>query len=145
MPLKTGMLTPSERAFCEAYALTGDRAYSGQKAGYKGAPGISMALARPAVRAEIQRIQSERLVTEGLPLAVDAHMEVLRNARTPAGAKVQAIKLMYDNTLGSSESDNREPHEMSATELSRSLEKLRREASNRAVPIIDHDAASVFD
>lgn len=144
-------MTPSERAFSEVFAGTMDAQYAAKAAGFS-APHSSgyKALQRPAIQAEIARIQQERLFSELLPLAVDAHIDLLTNKSTPAGARVQAVKLVYDRTLGEKAGEGgagKEPHEMTADELANQLIKLRREAAERASPVIDvtPSPAGVFD
>lgn len=107
----------------------------------------SKALQTPHVQAEIARIQTERLFNEVLPLAVQVHIDLLTNPATPAGARVQAVKLAYDRTLGGdATSATKEPHEMTADELARAIDdaKLRAAAlesvkADRARPIIEGD------
>lgn len=141
MPVKSGTQTPQERRFIEAYASTQNTKFAGQEAGYKH-PAVqgNQALARPAVQAEIARIQAERITNEVLPLAVDVHIALLRNPKTPAGALVQAVKLAYDRALGAQGADGKEPHEMTGEELTRAIERLKGEASERARPVIEHEA-----
>lgn len=147
MPTQRGALTAAEKTFAAAYATTGDSAYSAQRAGYRTTAGGSMALARPAIQAEIVRLQTEKLFATILPLAIEQHEKLLRNDATPAGAKVQAIKLAYDRTLGLGEGgEAKEPHEMTAEELDAAIQKLRRAAADRAKPVIEHDPdPGVFD
>ena len=145
MPLKSGKITPGERAFAAAYAETGSQGYAGKKAGYVSAAGASLALQRPAVQAEIARIQTERLFNEVLPLAVRVHIDLLQNPATPAGARVQAVKLAYDRTLGTDASaSDKQPHEMTADEIAKALAEARLRAAtlesvkaDRAKPVID--------
>ena len=147
MPIKSGGMTPSEKKFSEVFAATGSQKFAGQEAGYKSSAGASMAMARPAVQAEIVRVQTERLFKELLPLAVEAHIALLRDARTPAGARVKAVRRVYDRTVGGDDKGaGKEAHEMSADELANALEKLKREASDRSKPVIEHEPnPGVFD
>ena len=154
MPLKSGKLTQPERVFSERYAMTGDANYSGSKAGYGSATASYLALQRPAVQHEIKRLQTEKLFAEGLPLAVNVHLAILADDRTPAGARVQAIKLMYDRTLGDADAtQGKQAHEMSPDELAKAISeaKLRAAAldhvaADRAKTVIDHDAQpGIFD
>ena len=153
MPLKNGHTTRQERKFAENYAMTGDVGYSAAKAGYKQYQGGSQALQRPAVQDEIRRIQMAKLFNEVLPLAVQEHIKLLEDPKTPAGAKVQAVKLAYDRTLGSQEgAHSKAPHEMSTEELQAELaaSKLRLAAlesakADQARPIIEAKASDVFE
>jgi hypothetical protein len=96
------------------------------------------------VAAEVARIQMERLTNEILPLAVDVHCRLLKDPRTPGGVLVQAVKLAYERALGSGAMEGKEPHEMTADEIATALQALKREASNRAKPVIE-SAPSVMD
>ena len=153
MPEKTQVLNRREKVFAETFATTGDYAYSGQKAGYAGKSGGAMALQRPMIQDEIRRIQTEKLFSDVLPLAVTQHIALLTDPKTPAGAKVQAIKLAYDRTLGSQEGgQGKAPHEMSAEEIQAALadSKLKLAAlesvkADRARPVIDAQASDIFD
>ena len=146
MPIKTGTLTPQERIVAQARAAGASVGAAGEAAGYADNTGASRALARPLVAAEVARLQLERITNEALPLAVDVHIAMLRNPRTPAGALVQAIKLAYDRALGPGTSEGKEPHEMTADEIAKALNALKREQSDRAAPIIEHEATpTIFD
>ena len=152
MPIKTGALTPRERKLVEVYAMTGDQQYSGHKAGFAGQSGAAMALARPAIQDEIRRVQTEKLFNEVLPLAVSQHLALLEDPKTPAGAKVQAIKLAYDRTLGTQEgASSKAPHEMTPNEITSalaesrlSLAALESAKADQARPVIEAEP-SPFD
>jgi hypothetical protein len=122
-------------------AVTGDPTYSAAKAGYSTPqPRGSEVLARPKVQAEIVRLQVARLFDEILPLAVEQHKALLTNALTPAGAKVQAIKLAYDRTLGRDDAAaGKDPSEMNGDELADAIDRLYRERAARAKPIVEHE------
>ena len=141
MPDKKGRLSPAELAFASAYASTSDSGYSAKQAGYRSQAGGSMALQRPAVQAEIARIQLARLYDEGLPIAVEAHIALIKSPATAAGAKVQAIKLLYDRTIGAGEQAiQKELHEMTSAEIDATIDKLKRLASDKALPIVELEA-----
>jgi len=141
MPLKSGKLTPQERVFSRALADSGNLKVAGKVAEYRGENSASKALARPAVQAEIARIQTERLFSEALPLAVNAVVSILQNELAPAGSRVQAAKLVFDRTLGTDEAGKRkEPHEMSPEELAAAIAELKRLAADRAKPVIEAEA-----
>lgn len=145
MPDKKGRMTHQEKAFTEAYAATGQASIAGRMAGYKSDASPSQLLQRPAIQAEIARIQTERLFNEVLPLAVKVHIDLLQNSATPAGARVQAVKLAYDRTLGTDASaSDKQPHEMTADEIAKALAEARLRAAtlesvkaDRAKPVID--------
>ena len=144
LPNKAGRKTEQERVFIEAIAATGDRMYSARIAGYS-QPGreATRILARPAVQAEVARIQTEKLFTEALPAAVQCLVSIIRNDKAPSGARVQAAKVVLDRTLGSDEAARaKEPSEMSPDELAREIEKLTRIASDRAKVVIDIEPAA---
>ena len=142
MPIKGGKQTTSERAFAHHYALTGDRNYAAAKAGYADPPsGASRALARPAVQAEIARVQQERLFSEALPAAVQCLISIATDPKAAAGARVQASKVILDRTLGIDEAmKGKEPHEMTPDELAKAIERLQRLASDKARPIVELEA-----
>lgn len=139
MPDKTGRPTPQERAAIEAFVATGSKEQAGKAAGYAfPLQGASKALARPAIAAEVARLQLERIANELLPIAVDVHMELLTNKATPAGAKVQAVKLAYDRAFGSQDAaGGKQPHEMTGAELASEIEKLKRRKADLATPILE--------
>lgn len=97
-----------------------------------------------AVQAEIARLQAKRLFDEALPLAVECIVGLLRNPKAPAGAQVQAAKLVFDRTLGSTDAQGREPHEMTGEELARAIAELEAVAAGRAKDITS-EADSVSD
>jgi phage terminase small subunit len=150
MPKKGGKFTPQERTFVKHMAETGDKTYSATKAGYKTPEVVGhIVAAKPAIRAEIVHAQQEKLFNELLPLAVRVHAEILSDIKTPAGARVQAVKLVYDRTLGLDEAlKGKEPHEMTPEELAKAIDALERVAAERArqvVPIVDVEPETIDD
>ena len=146
MLVKKGHLTPAERSFAESVAGTLDARYAAVKAGYS-QPGrdAERLLARPGIQAEIAAYQSERLFNTALPAAVDCLIEIMQNAKAPAGARVQAAKLTFDRTLGVLDgTQGKEAHEMSGSELADAIAKLEGMAAARAKPVNPPDS-SVFD
>lgn len=153
MPNQRGELNRREAAFAEAYAMTGDRIISATMAGYAH-PKVSayQALQRPEVQERVLAVQMERINNHLLPLAVGALERILTDPKSPAGAQVQAAKLVFDRALGDgSAAADKAPHEMTGDELARQLERLRQEAAARARPVIDAEPVkkasepSVFD
>lgn len=137
MPLKDGKMTKPERAFSAHFAATGDPQYSAAKAGY-GSPRQRAAelITKPAVQEEIRRQQVARLFQEALPAAVQCLVSIMTDAKAPAGARVQASKVVLDRTLGDKEEGQRkEPHEMSADEIAKAIDELERVAASRAKSI----------
>jgi len=101
-------------------------------------------LAKPAIAAEVIKLQTQRLVDEILPLAIEQHKALLANAATPAGAKAQLIKLAYDRTMGSQDAKGRkELHEMTVDELADELEQLKRRQADLARPILEGESRQV--
>ena len=138
-------ITPQQRAFVTAYVANPDVKAAQRVAGYtEESGGGYKALRKPAIAAEVARLQLERISNTVLPLAVDVHIELLTNKNTPAGARVQAVKLAYDRAFGDGASDKmKEPHEMSAEEIAKALMALQREASERARPVIEGESTQV--
>ena len=136
MPLKTGALTPQEVKFVEALAETGDAKYAFKTAGYKGARNLSFVMKRPAIQAAVIETQRARLANEALPAAVACILEIIRNPKAPAAARVQAAKLTFDRVLPSQvDSGGKEPHEMTPEELAAAIDKLEAIAADKAKPI----------
>lgn len=137
MPLKSGKMTKPEKAFSAHYASTGNATYSAAAAGYSSPqPRSSELLQRPAVQEEIRRQQVARLFQEALPAAVQCLVSIMTDAKAPAGARVQASKVVLDRTLGDKEEGQRkEPHEMSADEIAKAIDELERVAASRAKSI----------
>ncbi len=85
-------------------------------------------MARPGVRAEVQRVALDMLHNEILPLALATHKRLLSDANVPAGAQLGATKLAYDQTLGADDGKaEKEPAEMTYAELQDSIERLKRQ------------------
>jgi len=146
MPRKDGRLTPQEQRLAAAQAAVGDVSEAARRAGYSHRNAAYTALARPAVAAEVARIQQERLFNELLPLAVEVHREILLSKTVPAGAKVQAVKLAYDRTLGLQEGADRKPLEqMTAEELAEEVRRIDKRAAEIAGGAKVIDATIVQD
>lgn len=139
MPIKGGRMTSKEKVFAERYANTGDKAYAATAAGYLHPyQRSSDALSRPAIQAEIRSQQLARLFNEALPAAVRCLVSIVVDSKAPAGARVQASKVIFDRTLGASEEgQGKEAHEMTSEELARAIAELERVASDRA-KVVDH-------
>lgn len=146
MPKHNGKMTTQEKKAAKHYALNGNVTAAGKAAGYNfPREAATRALARPTVAAEVIRVQLARITSETLPLAIQLHIDMLKNPKTPANALVQAIKLAYDRAMGAGAAEGKEPHEMTADEIARALNALKREASDRSAPIIDVESSSVLD
>jgi phage terminase small subunit len=130
-------LNHQQERFSSIYAATGDAQYSASVARYaKPSAAASRELQKPHVQAEIARIQTQRLFAEALPAAVGCLIEIITSPKAPAGARVQAAKVVMDRTLGTDGAGQaKEPHEMTAEELAKAIDELERMASARAKPI----------
>ena len=138
MPDQNGRLGRQERAFAATYAATGDKTYSAAKAGYaKPENAAWKALQRPLVREEVLKVQMERLVNEGVPAALNCLLEITGNVKAPAGARVQAAKVLMDKAgFGIADAmQGKEPHEMTPAELADAIAKLEAMAAAKATPI----------
>lgn len=156
MPVKTGRKTRLETRFAEVYAGTNDMQYAARKAGYVDHTGAVKALQRPDVQAEIRRVQIERLNSVALPAAVDCLVSIVSDERFPAGARVQASKVILDRTLGQEGAgEAKAPHEMTPDELNAHLAKtklalaaLESAKADRAKPVIEAEpspGADIFE
>ncbi len=155
MPRKDGTLTPKEAAFAGYMAASGDATYSAARAGYT-APQVDgwRKSNDPALAAVVKRAQMARLTNELLPAALNTLQNVLSDDKETSRNKLTAVGLVLRYTVGQDQNgvEAKEPHEMTAAELQERIERLRREQSERAKPVIEHDAgpdagpeAGVFD
>lgn len=132
-------ITKQEAVYATVYAETGNSLYAATQAGYaQPRVGAWRAAQRPEVQERVLAVQTERINNHLLPLAVGALERILTDPKAPAGAQVQAAKLVLDRALGDgSAAADKAPHEMTGDELARQLERLRQEAAARARPVID--------
>lgn len=125
MPLKDGTMTRGEMAFIQAYAGTNDREKAEKQA--KIAPGTGYRLlARLEVQREINRQERGRML-ELLHLSNEWALKVMRDAKKPDTIKRDIAREVWKLTLGadaSSGTEAKEPHEMTADELSAELDRL---------------------
>lgn len=143
MPAKGGKMTPQERVFAEKYAVTGDKTYSAAVAGYAHPRqrGVNV-FAKPEIQAEIRKEQVMRLFKEALPAAVNCLVSIITDSKAPAGARVQASKVVFDRTLGTQEGqEGKEPHEMTSEEIAKAIAQLEQVAFERAKPIENAQSA----
>jgi hypothetical protein len=125
LPRKNGRLTASESIFAEVYAATGDRLYSGAKAGYKSEAGVTLALQRPEVQAEVERKRMTRL--NGLvDLATDT-IEAAMTAKTATWTnKIMAADLVLKRWEKSGDTlPQKEASDMSYDELQHAIRALQ--------------------
>jgi phage terminase small subunit len=152
LPLKNGRLTAKERVFTKHMALTGNAAYAAEKAGYSGDKHVvgAQLKAKPAIAAEVAKRYQQLMFEEGLPAAYAVHMELMQDARIPAGTRAALVKTMYDQTVGrpTDAANRKEPSEMTYDELQTSIEDLKRAMDNLANQAIDvtpeHDSEPVL-
>ena len=151
MPLKDGSLTPQEAMFSGYMAATGDAAYSATKAGYA-RPVIQgwQKANDPALMATVKRAQMARLNNDLLPAALNLIEKVILDDKETTRNRLTAAKIVVDRTIGMVQdgTETKEPHEMTAAELQERIERLRREQSDRARPVIEHEQppeTGVFD
>lgn len=123
-----------------AMAASGNVAYAAHVAGFSHEQTGHSAMRRPAVAAEVARLQLERIQNELLPLAVQRHIAVLRDKTVTGQPLNRAIEMAYKYGLGDKIEPNKEPHEMNAEELAHAIAALERAASDKAKHI---DAAPV--
>ncbi|AKR54340.1 hypothetical protein XM25_00675 [Devosia sp. H5989] len=139
-------MTKAEVAFSKAYAATGHKTFAAMSAGYRmPAQAADQVLARPAVQESIKRQQMARLNNSLLPLALDTIEGILANAKATDSNKLTAAGLVLKYSVGAAGEGGaeKEPHEMTADELQQQIAKLRREAAERAKPVIDGEASSI--
>ena len=151
MPLKDGSLTQQEALFAGYMAATGDATYSAAKAGYRGPQKEGWAkMQNPALADTVRRAQLARINNDLLPRSLDLLDRVLTDDKETTRNRLAAAQLVLRYTVGQTAdgAETKEPHEMTAAELQERIERLRREQSERAKPVIEHDAgpeAGVFD
>lgn len=145
-------MTSQERDFVRHFASTGDAVYAAEKAGYAQAAARALQkVGNPAIIAATRRQQMDRLTNDLLPLAVDTLQSILTDTKATDRARLAATAQVLKATLGSGIDPGvgKEPHEMSSDELQQRIAELRREAAERAKPVIEGqrvDAdSSVFD
>jgi len=141
MRLKSGLLTAQEKAFAATYAATGDRNYAAMKAGYSSPrQSASQALQKVEVQADIRRQQLAILNNELLPAAIGVLATIIADPKASERGKLTAVKIVLDRALGGADaSESKEPHEMTSDEIQKRLDALRREASDRARVVIEHE------
>lgn len=145
MPRKGGRMTSQERKFAEVFAETGSTTYAAEKARYA-FPEVQGArvLGRPAVQESVKRQQMARLNNELLPLALDTISTILKNEKATDSNKLTAAGLVMKYSVGQEGAgEAKEPHEMTADELAQRIQALRREAADRAKPVIEAETNDI--
>lgn len=151
MPRKNGVMNAQERVFSEQMATTGNPVYAAAIAGYRQPqPRSSQNLAKPAIQAEIRQQQLARLHNDLLPLAMGTLETALTDDKVPWGSKMVAVKITLDRVFTAGEDGaQKDPATMTADEIAATLDRLKRELSDRAKPIVDvspiDDKTGAFD
>lgn len=141
MPDKAGRLTPMERIFAERYAATGDAVYAAEKAGYSSPQQrASQNLGNQALMSESRAMAEARMVNEALPLAVESLIKTLKDPVAPWGVKNNAAKIVLDHTKRADDKADKEPHEMTASEIDARIAELHQVAASRAKPVLELQA-----
>ena len=140
MPLKSGELTAKEKLFVAAMLEHGDPKKAEKAAGYLGDMRFQV-LARPEIQQEITQRQLARITSEVLPLAVGVHLEILKNSKAPAAARIQAVKLAYDRAFpDTGDGRGKDLHEMTPDELAQligNLESIQASTAKDVTPPSD--------
>lgn len=147
MPRKNGHLTMRENRFIDEMVRTGDKTYSATKAGYAHprSNGATIA-AKDTIDAAIRQRSAARLHNEAVPAAIDVLIEIMLDKKQPGNTRVNAADkaLKYANA-GVEGAEGKEPHEMTADELARAIERLNQIKADRARPIVELDASTIVD
>lgn len=151
MPIKGGRRTDKEALFIGHLASTGDATFAAVRAGYRDPQVQGWQKAHnPAIADAVRRAQLARLNNDLLPMALNLIEKVILDDKENTRNRLTAAKIVVDRTIGMVQdgAETKEPHEMTAAELQARLERLRREQSDRAKPILDVEpspAKGVFD
>lgn len=123
--------------YARNYGRTGDGAYAAHMAGFTNAQvAESRARYNPAMQREIIAEQQALLVNDLLPAAVHCLKSIMVNESAPAGARVQAAKVVFERTIGAQQAlEGKEPHEMTGAELAAAIDKLVEQAAGDAKDI----------
>lgn len=147
MPDIKGRMSDKEKSFISAYVATGDRAYSAAQAGYvQPATAASKLLANPHIRDAVEaRINA--LGDDAAELAMRFIVTTLTDEKAAGSLRMTAAKLALGDyrTRKGVESAGKDPSEMTGEELAARIERLRQEASERAIPVIEGELAKADD
>lgn len=141
MPDKVGRFNGQEKAFVEAYGTTGDREYARFRANYRSTASAVQALQRPAIQAEIRKVQLERLHNDLLPAAVTVLRTALDldYAGVPWGSRITAAKIVTDRVFNDAQSAaSKDMADMTADELKERMAQLQNRLADIAKPVLDH-------
>lgn len=147
MPVKSGRMTPMEKAFVKTMARVNDATYAATKAGYsnpvqRGSELIKKPAIKEATFAEVQRF----LRDQGAAIGVYTLAELAVDQGIPAGVRrAAASDLAKLSGIGVSDAaQGKEAHEMTAAELREHAAKLEQQRdaylkllADQAKPVID--------
>lgn len=137
--------------FIDAFAKTGDVAFSAAKAGWANRSAGYKMLEVPAVRDAINaRRDAQDLLTAAAPRVVQEHLKRMLDAKTTNREFAQLVGTYYKHAGLAADGERKELHEMNGEELAKLADAIRRRASDLAKPVIEHEAdqapiESVFD
>lgn len=141
------MTTPLENRFIAEMRRTDEPVLAAARAGFRQPETLAGQLMnRPAIRDTVRREQLARLNNDLLPLAISTLQQIMTDPKATERGRLTATALVLKHTVGAAvdATEAKEPHEMSAAELQQRIEALRREAADRAKPVIEAEP-SVFD
>lgn len=137
MPLKSGRMTRQELAFRDHMAETGDVVLAATLAKYKDPSSAGhKVMARPGMAEAVKEREDAYWATTLLPKATKMIEKALDGPVN--GMAMRAVEIVSKRVFGESEGRfSKSPSEMSPDELGAALDKLKRELSERATPIIE--------
>lgn len=146
MPYKNGRITTLERQVARLAVEPPTAEAVAHKLG-RDSGQIRSVLGRPAVLTEIARIQEERLVRDLLPIALDVLRDIASDARAPAGARVQAAKVIVDRSFTQAGIDGGkagdDQSQMTPEQIGRAIAELERARADLLRPVIEAQAQVV--
>lgn len=119
-------LSAKKAAFLQIYAETGNRSLAQRALEYNGFVELS-----PEQKRKTAAIQQQKLLQDGLPAAVKCLIDLVQNDKAPAGARVQAAKVIFDRTLGEQSTNDKNFNELTGAEIDSMVDLLRAEAARR--------------
>lgn len=135
----------------EHYAKTGDSTYAAEKAGYRNPVIQGQQKRTSTILAPTIEETRNRLRTEGFSIGVGVLIDMAKDPKTPASTRRAAASDLVKYGGGDPAGDAaKEPHEMDSSELDKAIQRLQREAADRAKPIVDLEPnkdsdADIFD
>ncbi len=141
----TTELTRKENDFIREFVANGgNREKAEKKAGY--APASTWrVLQRPEIQRQIAQHQLARLTVDAAPLAVNTLIEIMKNPKAPAAARVQASKVVIDRALPTHEDGKiKDLHEMTPEEIAAAITRLETLASDAAKDVTQGKEPDLF-